>query len=319
MAISTPREGIAEELLEETFERPQVLQVRDARPNRDWLAALGLLGPNLVLFTVFIIVPFLLAIAISFSDWDLTGFPQFVGLANYRRMFGDSMLWQSIKTTLMFLVMGAVPTVVLGLLFAMLVNIRVRFIASIRTLYFIPAVVSFAASAVLWQWIYRPGQGVLDFLLYKVGIVGPAWLSDQTTALPALAIVSIWLTLPIATILYLAALQRIPESVIEAATLDGAGALARLRFVIWPGVRTMTLLVAIVAILAFTNSSFDLVNILTQGGPINATYTLIYYIYYLAFSPPPQLGYAVAISLVQLFLFVVLVATCRGLGKVLSR
>lgn len=319
MAVSTSSGGIADELLEETFEHRQVIRVRDARPNRDWLAALGLIGPNLVLFTVFIVVPLLLAIAISFTSWDLTGVPQFVGVANYRRMFGDSMLWQAIKTTLLFLVMGVVPTIVLGLLFAMLVNIRIRFIAAIRTLYFIPAVVSFAASAVLWQWIYRPGQGVLDFLLYKLGIVGPAWLSDPSTALPALAIVSIWLSLPIATILYLAALQRIPESIIEAATLDGAGAFTRLRYVIWPGVRTMTLLVAIVAILAFTNSSFDLVNILTQGGPINATYTLIYYIYYLAFSPPPQLGYASAISLVQLLLFVVLIAACRGIGKLLSR
>ncbi|HTW98726.1 MAG TPA: sugar ABC transporter permease [Acidimicrobiales bacterium] len=318
MAVSTSP-GIAEELLEGATKRRQVRRLRPLRPNRDWLPALGLLGPNLALFTIFIVVPVLLAIAISFTNWDLSGVPQFVGLANYRRMIDDSQLWSSLRITAEFLLMGVVPTVLLGLLLALLVNIRIRFIAAIRTLYFIPAVVSFAASSVLWQWIYRPGQGVLDFLLYKAHIVGPAWLSDQATALPALAIVSIWLTLPTATILYLAALQRIPESVIEAALLDGAGPFKRLRYVIWPGVQTMTLLVAVYSILAFTNSSFDLVNILTQGGPLGATETLIWYIYYLTFSPPPQLGYASAISLFQLVLFVGLLAACRGVGRLVNR
>jgi multiple sugar transport system permease protein len=280
--------------------------------------AYTMLAPNLAMYTLFIIIPVLLTVGISFTNWDLVSDPQWVGLANYRRMFSDPMVWTALKTTVIFLGMGVVPTVILGLALAMLVNVRVRFIAAMRTLYFVPAVVSLAASAVLWQWIYRPGQGILDFLLYKIGIIGPAWLSDPSTALPALAIVSIWLSLPVAVLLYLAALQRIPESIVEASILDGAGAFRRLRYIVWPGVRNMTVLVAIVAILAFTNGSFDLVNILTQGGPINATYTLIYYIYYVAFSNI-QLGYAAALALVQLLLFVVVLAVFGFLGRLLSR
>ena len=270
--------------------------------NRDRAAAYGLLAPNLILYTVFIIIPVLLALGLSFTSWNLVGAPQWVGLANYRAMVNDPAVPQAIETTMIFLVFGVVPTVVLGLLLAILVNVQFRFVGVVRTLYFVPAVVSFAASAILWQWIYRPGQGFLDFALKKVGINGPAWLSNTHTALFALDIIAIWLSLPVAILLYLAALQRIPPQVIEAALLDGAGAFTRLRKIIWPGVRNMTILVVIVAIIAFTNSSFDLVNILTQGGPVNATSTLIYYIYYAAFNNV-QLGYAAALSVLQIALF----------------
>ena len=273
--------------------------------NRDRAAAFGLLAPNLILYSVFIIIPVLLALALSFASWNLVGAPQWVGLANYRAMVNDPAVPQAIETTMIFLLFGVVPTVVLGLLLAILVNVQFRGVGVVRTLYFVPAVVSFAASAILWQWIYRPGQGFLDFALKKVGINGPAWLSNTHTALIALDIIGIWLTLPVAILLYLAALQRIPQHVIEAAMLDGAGAFTRLRKIIWPGVRNMTILVVIVAIIAFTNSSFDLVNILTQGGPVNATSTLIYYIYYTAFNNI-QLGYAAALSVLQLALFAVI-------------
>jgi multiple sugar transport system permease protein len=273
--------------------------------NRDRAAAYGLLAPNLILYTVFIVVPVLLALGLSFTSWNLVGAPQWVGLANYKAMVNDPAVPQAIETTMIFLVFGVVPTVVLGLLLAILVNVQFRFVGVVRTLYFVPAVVSFAASAILWQWIYRPGQGFLDYALKQVGIDGPAWLSNTHTALFALDIIAIWLSLPTAILLYLAALQRIPKHVIEAAMLDGAGAFTRLRKIIWPGVRNMTILVVIVAIIAFTNSSFDLVNILTQGGPINATSTLIYYIYYAAFNNI-QLGYAATLSVLQIALFAVI-------------
>lgn len=286
---------------------PEVKARHERWANRDWLPGSLLIAPNFILFTVFITVPVLLGVALSFTRWNLVGSPKWVGLANYRELIKDPQVPRAIETTMQFLLFGVVPTVVLGLLLAMLVNTQFRGMAAVRTLYFVPAVVSFAASAVLWNWIYRPGQGILDYFLYKVGIIGPAWLSNTHTALPALDIIAIWLSLPTAILLYLAALQRIPPQLIEAATLDGAGAYRRLRHIILPGVRNMTVLVVIVAVLAFTNGSFDLVNIMTQGGPINATTTLIYYIYYVAFNNI-QLGYAAALSVLQLMLFAVILA-----------
>jgi multiple sugar transport system permease protein len=286
--------------------------------NKDWLPATLMIAPNVILYTVFITVPILLGIAISFTSWDLVGSPKWVGLKNYRTLLNDPAVPQAIETTMQFLLFGVVPTIVLGLVLAMLINVQFRGLAIVRTLYFIPAVVSFAASAVLWQWVYRPGQGILDYLLYKLGVTGPAWLSDTHTALPALDIVAIWMSLPTAILLYLAALQRIPPQVIEAATIDGAGAFRRLRYIIWPGVRNMTVLVVIVAILAFTNGSFDLVNIMTQGGPINATTTLIYYIYYVGFNNN-QFGYAAALSVLQLLLFGAILAILGVLRRFAER
>ena len=293
-------------------------QREDRWANQDRTRALLLLAPNLILYTLFIIIPILLAILLSFTSWNLVGAPRFVGLANYGQLLRDPMVPQSIETTFIFMAFGTVPTVVLGLIFAVLLNARLRFIGVIRTLYFVPAVVSFAASAVLWQWIYRPGQGIVDYLLQQVGIVGPGWLSNSHTALLALDIVGIWMQVPVAILLYLAALQRIPESVIEAATLDGAGPVRRLRYIIWPGVRNITVVVAIVSTLAFTNGSFDLVKILTQGGPINATTTLIYYIYYVAFDNV-QIGYAAALSAVQVAMFGALLGLLAVARKVTAR
>ena len=129
----------------------------------------------------------------------------------------------AVTTTLKFLFLGVVPTVIISLGLAMLINFHFRFAALVRSLYLIPAAVSFAASALIWQFIFRPGnQGLLDYVLSLFGIPGPGWLSSTTWALPALDIITIWLALPTATILYLAALQRIPDSVIEASLLDGA-------------------------------------------------------------------------------------------------
>lgn len=283
-------------------------------PNGDRKMALLMLAPNLVLFTLFIAVPIVGGVALSFTNWDLVGVPQFAGLANYDRLIHDPMVPQAVKTTVIFIALGVTPTVFIGLLLAMLVNIKFRFVSVVRTLYFVPAVVSFAASAVLWQWMFRPGQGLIDYLLYQVGVTGPAWLSDTTWALPALDIVTIWLSLPAAILLYLGALQRIPESVIEAALLDGAGPWTRLRRIVWPAVQNVTIIVVIFTLLTFSNGSFDLVNILTQGGPIDSTTTLIYYTYYVGFQNI-QLGYAAALGILQLALIGAMVGALRLVGR----
>ena len=223
------------------------------------------------MFSLFIIVPILGGLYLSFTSWDITnGLPKWIGLANYRQMFHDPAVWQASLTTLKFIAFGVIPTVIISLWLAMLINFRFRLFTVVRSLYLIPAAMSFAASAVVWRYIFQdgPGYGILDYIITKLGVSNPPdWLASTTWALPALDIITIWLSLPIATVLYLAALQRIPDSVIEASTLDGCGPVRRIRYIIWPGVRYMTPLVAIVALLSFTNGSFDLVRILTQGDP----------------------------------------------------
>jgi multiple sugar transport system permease protein len=187
-------------------------------------------------------------------------------------------------------------------------------------MYLVPAAMSYAASAVVWRYIFQdgPGYGVLDYVISRFGVTPPDWLASETWALPALDIITVWLSLPAATILYLAALQRIPDALLEAAALDGAGPLRRVRYIVWPGVRYMTILVAIVALLSFTNGSFDLVNILTKGDPIYATQTLIYYIFVNGFSYG-FFGYAAALSVLQLALIGGVLAALRIMSKLVRR
>lgn len=268
-------------------------------PNRDLGPALILIGPGTILFIVFVAIPIIGGLLLSFFSWNLVGFPQWVGLDNFVRLFQDPLVGKSLLNTAGFVVLGVVPTVILGLMLAVFINVRMRGIAVLRTLYLIPAVVSFAASAVLWRWIYNPTNGLLNFVLGWFGIDEKAWVTETATALPSLVIVGIWLSLPISILFYLAALQRIPESVIEAAMLDGASAFQRLTRIIWPLVLPMTLLVVLVDFIHFANGSFDLVSLMTQGGPVNATTTLVYYMYTTAFQNL-DLGYAAALGLAQL-------------------
>jgi ABC-type sugar transport system permease subunit len=313
---------LSEPLTEAALASPN-LPVR-ARRRREGLAALFMLGPNVALFTVFVGVPILGAFALSFFQWDLTGSPfttaKWVGLSNYTHMFHDQIVGIAVKNTLYFVAMGVIPTVIISLGLAMLINFRFRGITVVRSLYLIPAAVSLAASAVIWQYIYEPKFGLLSYLFDQVGLTPPinGFLFDQSWALISLDIVCIWTTLPIGIILYLAALQRIPESVIEAATLDGAGWFRRVRYVIWPGVSNMTLLVAIIALIAFTASGFDLVNILTKGQPIYATETLIYYIYNEAVNDF-QWGYAAALSVLQFVMIVGILGLLAAARRFLVR
>lgn len=281
--------------------------------NRDLGPALILVGPGTILFIVFVAVPIVGGVLLSFFSWNLVGVPQWVGLDNFTRLLTDPLVAKSLLNTAGFVLLGVVPTVILGLIIAVFINVRMPGITALRTLYLIPAVVSFAASAVLWRWIYNPTSGLLNYVLSWFGISSKAWLTETATALPSLVIIGIWLSLPVSILFYMAALQRISDSVIEAAMLDGAGAVQRMVRIIWPQVLPMTLLVTLVTFIGFANGSFDLVNLMTQGGPVNATSTLVYYMYTTAFQNL-DLGYAAALGLVQLA-FIVIFLTIVQLAR----
>jgi ABC-type sugar transport system permease subunit len=284
------------------------------------MAALFMLGPSVGLFAVFVWIPIIGAFLLSLFAWNLNGTPTWVGLANYHAMIHDPLVSKSVKNTLYFVAMGVIPTVFISLALALLINFQFRGATVVRSLYLVPAAVSLAASAVIWQYIYEPKFGLLSYVFAKLGITPPpqGFLFTPGWALPSLDVVCIWTTLPIGILLYLAALQRIPESVLEAAMLDGAGWFRRVRYVIWPGVGDMTLLVAIISLIAFTASGFDLVNILTKGQPIYGTETLIYYIYYTSVVNS-EWGYAAALSALQFVIIVGILVVLTGLRRFLMR
>ena len=268
-----------------------------------WL--LLFLGPNLILFTIFMLAPIGIAFGLSLYSWDIISPPRFVGLDNYLDIFGDRRAIQSTITTIYLVIIGVIPTVLISFLLAVLINTKIPGIRVLRTIYLLPLVISFVASAVLWRYIFDPSFGPINTILAAIGITGPPWLKSTQWSMPATAIVIIWLRFPLGMLLYLAALQGINPALLEAAELDGAGAWHKIRHIIWPSVRPVTFLVAIVTLRGVLFDSFDVIQVMTGGGPVGSTDILIYYIYDLAFGQL-KFGYASAVATGLLIIVAVL-------------
>jgi multiple sugar transport system permease protein len=230
-----------------------------------------------------------------------------VGLANYRRLFHDPLVAAALGHSALFVVLGVAPTVLLGFLFATLLDWQGKFVGAIRLLYFLPLVVSTAVAGVLWSTLYSPSYGMVNRILGLLHVPGPAWLASTTWALPALTVVIIWLSLPLVVILYLAGLQRVPKQIYEAARLDGAGVWTRTWAITWPNVRSTTVLVVLLEMLQFLAAPFEVGLIMTYGGPLDSTTSMSLYAYRQAFELG-QMGYASAISMAQFFALLLVIA-----------
>jgi multiple sugar transport system permease protein len=270
-----------------------------------------LLAPALILFTLFIIIPTIAGLTLSFFSWNFFDSPSFVGVKNFVTLATDPAAWGSLGVTLMFVLLGVIPTTLLGFVLAVLINANVPGVAILRVLYFVPVVLSVAVSAVLWTFIYDPRQGPIADFMRLLGLKPPDILNDSTLALPALVVMMIWLALPIVIILYLSGLQRVPADIYAAAALDGSGPWRTLWSMTWPNVASTTLVVAILQIINFVSSSLDVSLIMTNGGgPLGATQGLSLYAYKQAFTNQ-DVGYASALSVLQLVVIVAIVVIGR--------
>lgn len=280
----------------------------------DTIAAWSLLAPALILFTIFIIVPTIAALALSFFEWHFFDTPAWVGLDNFTRLIEDPDVWKSLGVTFQFVLLGVVPTILIGFMVAVLVNVNMPGVGVLRVLYFVPVVVSVAVSGVIWAYLYNPRAGPVAAALRAFGITMPDILHDQLLATPALVLMMIWGGLPIVVILYLAGLQRISPDIYAAAALDGAGPWRTLWSITWPNVASTTLIVGVLQIIGFVAGSLDLALIMTGGGPLGATRALGLYAYQQAFAYQ-DVGYATAISVLQLVVIVGIVS----LGQLIIR
>lgn len=278
------------------------------------IAGYTMSAPNIVMYATFVLIPAIVGIVLCFYEWDFFSDPVFVGFDNFARALTDPRAWQSLLITFEFLILGVVPTVLLGFALAVLVNTRIRGVGVIRVLYFVPIVVSSAVASVLWSWLYQPQNGLFNYILSLFGIQGPAWLVSTTWALPALTLMLIWMSLPLVIILYLAALQRIPTEIIEASLIDGANGWTRLWRIIWPNVSAMTILVFALEVLHFLGAPLEVSLIMTQGGPINSTTSLSLYIYRMAFERG-EVGYAATLAVIQFLIILLLGGGLRLLYK----
>ena len=263
--------------------------------------ALAFLAPTLIGLAVLSAGPILATLAISFTKWDLLTAPKLAGLDNYTALLSDDRFRLALRNTFFYTVVSVPLGLAIALGLAMALNAKVRGIAFIRTAYFLPVVTSTIAVALVWQWIYNADSGLLNQAIGVFGVAPQKWLSDPTLAMPSIIAMSIWQGLGINVIIFLAALQGIPQELLDAANVDGAGRWAQFRHVILP---LLTPAIFFTGVLSLIGSFqvFDQIFVLIKPRPTDATITVVYFIYENGFKFF-KMGYASAASWI-LFLIV---------------
>jgi multiple sugar transport system permease protein/sn-glycerol 3-phosphate transport system permease protein len=250
-----------------------------AAGRREWLLFVLLVGPNLLLFGIFTYWPLLYNGYLSFVKWDmLAPVKVWVGFDNYRFLFSQLAFWRILLNTLVFTVASVLLTTSLGLAMALLLNQALRGRNAVRSIVFSPVMLSGAAIGIVWIYILDPRYGLLDMLLGIVGLNSPNWLLDTAWAMPAVIMVHTWKTVGYAVVIYLAGLQAIPRELYEAVVVDGGGAWARFWHITLPGLSPVIFFLILTSVLV-SFQAFDIIKVMTAGGPVNATTTLIYYLY----------------------------------------
>jgi ABC-type sugar transport system permease subunit len=270
------------------------------------LIGYAFVAPALLVYLFFVIQPFLYSVYYSLTDWDgAQPVKQFVGLANYVALLFDSLLWQALYHNLIWVVAGTVSPILIGLLLGVLLWGAMRGRTILRTVYFIPVVLSDVVVAILWNWIYHPLFGALNYLLRSVGLeeVARGWLGDPFWALPALLVAAIWAYYGFCFVVIMAGLQNVSIDLVEAATIDGANAWQRFRYVIVPQLSHVLTMITTFTLIGGFNV-FGIVFVMTQGGPGTATQVIATYTYRKAFQEA-EMGYGAALSMVMTVLSLV--------------
>ncbi len=261
-----------------------IWSARDVERGDGRVAFLFLL-PDLIGFLIFTALGIVGTLGISFLHWNLVSPPKWVGFGNYTTLLHDPLFWQVLGNTTYYAV-GVVPlSTILALLIALGLNRRLPGRVFLRAAYFAPFITTLTAAALLWQWIFDPTRGLIDSVLYIAGVHNPpAWLNSTVWAMPALIIFGIWRQIGFSMVLFLAGLQGVPPSLLEAATVDGANTWQRFFHVTLPMISPTTFFVVIITTIG-SFQLFDQAFILTSGhfSPDNATNTLVGYLYQKAF------------------------------------
>jgi multiple sugar transport system permease protein len=273
---------------EHTFIR----QKRRARSEALW--AYCLIAPMMLGFVVFFLFSLVVSLGISMTNWSILKAPEWVGLANYRRLLTDELFLKTLKNTLSFALLNVSLGTAISLGLALALSSRTRLRGFYRTIYFMPVLTMPVASATIWKWLYDPGYGPINGLLSAVGLHKVNWLSEPGTAMLAVVIMLIWGGAGYGMVIFLAGLENIPRVYYEAAEIDGAGRLARFRYITLP-LLTPTLFFIIVTSIIGSLQVFEPFYVMTKGGPSNTTRTIVYYIYDDAFRNA-RMGYATAMA-----------------------
>jgi multiple sugar transport system permease protein len=306
-----------------TLERatPAVSTKRSAAPAKDSRklirsqvrAGWVLLAPALLHSGIFIVIPVVAAITLSFTDYSFGDSWSWVGFHNYTDLFRDQDFLAALKNTILYAVVVIPLSMAISLAVAMGLNQKIKGIGFFRTAFYLPTVTATVAIATIWLWIYNPGSGLANGFLSLFGFAPGRWLSDPNTALPSLMVVGIWQGLGTKIIIYLAALQGVSRDLLESAALDGANRWQKFVNVTWPALGPVQFFVLVTSIVG-TFQVFDLVYVMTKGGPGTETTVLVLDIYQNAFQAL-RLGAASAETVIMM----ILIAAFIGLGRLLQK
>jgi multiple sugar transport system permease protein len=269
------------------------------------LIAYSFILPNLLGFALFTLVPMAFSLALALMNWDGANEVTWAGLDNFKRLLSDTTFRISLVNTFYYVIGTVPPTMIAALGLAMLLNQRLSGRDFFRTTFFFPYVASLVAVAVVWNMLFHPAMGPVNQLLVSLGVENPPrWSASVDWAMPTVIMASIWRGMGYYMIIYLAALQGIPSYLYEAAEIDGANAWQKFRYVTLPMLTPATFFVSIMLIIA-SFKVFDLILVMTNGGPGRATNVLVIHTYNMAFREF-RFGYASAIAMV-LFLIVLII------------
>ncbi|MDR3472112.1 MAG: sugar ABC transporter permease [Devosia sp.] len=284
--------------------RPDAATASPEREPHQWLGLIFIV-PSFVLIGIFFLLPLLMTVWMSFYNWPLLGKINFIGLDNYVELAGDQQLWRSIGFTLLYTVLVTTALFVVAFPLALLVDKPLKAAGVFRTIYFMPVVIGFGAASTLWNWLLNPDSGVFARLLLSLHLVdaAPRPLENFWPAIGVVILMVVWKSAGFSMVILLTGLQSVPNDLMEAAKIDGAGAWSRFRRITLPLMRNSILLVLVLNVTS-SMLAFDQFFIITQGGPQNSTISAVFSIF-LASLTSYRLGYGSALSLV---LLVVLVA-----------
>lgn len=268
-----------------------------------WAAIM--ISPALVGTFIFIIIPVIGSFTISLTRWNLISSPKFVGLDNYIKLLSDQLFYDVLITTFIYAVSVVIFSIAIPLILAVALNEKIKFLTAFRTAYFLPVITPMIVAAIVWSWIFDPNNGILNFMLTQIGVNNPPlWLFDDKWSLIAIIIVSVWKNIGYNMVIFLAGLQGIPESLYEAAKIDGANTIKKLWHITIPMLTPTIFFVCIMStISAF--QVFDLIYLMTEGGPENSTMVIVYWLFKNAFEFF-KLGYASSIAYVLFVIILIL-------------
>ena len=291
--------------------RISLMDIKKQEELTGWLCVV----PIVLGILIFQVYPLLFSLFASFTTWDLITKPKFVGFDNFVALFtSDLFFLKALSNTTIYALGVVFPTAALALIFAVLLNLEIKGRFIYRSIYFIPVVAPLVSIAILWEWIYEPTFGILNFVLKLFGVTpGPIWLGTSQWALIAIIIVAIWRGLGYDIVLFLAGLQAISKDYYEASSIDGANPVQNFFYITLPLLSPVTFLVLVLGVIdAF--QVFTMPFIMTRGGPANATISLVLLLYNDAFQNS-QMGLASAIAYILFAILLVLTLANFSLQK----